>query len=85
MLILRIFGVSVGLVIIVYSLAVMDGALVGPGPCRPHCGLYRAIIDFIGQAGFNAFRGLVGLAVGMILIYAATFVLGRDKPGKKKR
>lgn len=84
-MLLRIFGVLVGLLIILHGLAVMDGALIGPGPCRPHCGLYRAVIDLIGQSNYNLLRGVAGIAAGLIFIYTSTFILGRDKLKRKKR
>jgi len=84
-MLVRIFGVLVGLLIILYGLAVMDGAQIGPGPCRPHCGLYRAVIDFIGQSNYNLISGVAGIVGGLIFIYTSTFILGRDRSKRKKK
>lgn len=84
-MLIKVFGVLVGLLIILHGLAVMDGALIGPGPCRPHCGLYAAVIDFIGQSNYNLLRGGAGIVAGLIFIYTSIFILGRDGSKKKKK
>ncbi len=61
---LRIFGVAVGLLTIAFGVAVMNGALVGGGPCGASCGLYRSILSLVGQAGYNRVMGLAWLLAG---------------------
>lgn len=35
MVAVRLFGCLVGVLMVVYGIAVMDDALIGTGPCRP--------------------------------------------------
>ncbi|WP_176421997.1 hypothetical protein [Stenotrophomonas pavanii] len=50
MVAVRLFGCLVGVLMVVYGIAVMDDALIGTGPCRANCGLYSALIRLFGQS-----------------------------------
>lgn len=67
-MILRAFGVVVGLVTIAFGLAVIGGALVGTGPCRVNCDLYMSIIRLVGQAHYNRIIGWCGSSVAPCLL-----------------
>lgn len=86
--VLRIFGISVGVVIFVYGLAVMDGALVGTGPCRANCGLYASMIRLFGQENYNVVMGFLWVVSGIGLVLASTRLrrAGRvQRKGRQKR
>lgn len=82
---LRIFGISVGVVIFVYGLAVMDGALVGTGPCRANCGLYASMIRLFGQEKYNVVMGFLWAASGIGFVLASTRLRGAGRVQRKRR
>lgn len=77
-MILRAFGILVGLVTIAFGLAVIGGALVGTGPCRVNCDLYMSIIRLIGQSHYNKIIGVAWIIGGAMFIVASMLI------GKKK-
>ncbi len=88
-MILRAFGVVVGLVTIAFGLAVIGGALVGTGPCRVNCDLYMSIIRLVGQAHYNRIIGVVWIIGGAMFIVASMLIGNRKSPlrrgGKRAR
>lgn len=88
-MILRAFGVVVGLVTIAFGLAVIGGALVGTGPCRVNCDLYMSIIRLVGQAHYNRIIGVVWIIGGAMFIVASMLIGKRKAPlrrgGKRAR
>ncbi|TGW18750.1 hypothetical protein E4417_11955 [Stenotrophomonas maltophilia] len=93
MLALRIFGCLVGVLMVVYGVAVMDDALIGTGPCRANCGLYSALIRLFGQSAYNKLMGLSWIVAGVMFIFVS--VVGwrgtgrgdgrRRKKGRRRR
>lgn len=79
---LRVFGVFVGLFVILYGVAVMDDALVGTGPCRANCELYRAVLSLVGQSAYNKLIGLLWILAGCS--FCAVSIIAKKK-GKAKR
>lgn len=79
---LRVFGVLVGLFVIVYGIAVMDDALVGTGPCRANCGLYQAVLSLVGQSAYNKLIGVMWILAGGS--FCAASIIAKRK-GKIKR
>lgn len=88
-MILRAFGVVVGLVAIAFGLAVIGGALVGTGPCRVNCDLYMSIIRLVGQEHYNKMIGVAWIIGGAMFIVASMLIGKRKTPlrrgGKKAR
>lgn len=88
-MILRAFGVVVGLVTIAFGLAVIGGALVGTGPCRVNCDLHMSIIRLVGQAHYNRIIGVVWIIGGAMFIVASMLIGKRKSPlrrgGKRAR
>lgn len=88
-MILRAFGVVVGLVTIAFGLAVIGGALVGTGPCRVNCDLYMSIIRLVGQEHYNKMIGVAWIIGGAMFIVASMLIGKRKTPlrrgGKKAR
>jgi len=79
---LRIFGMSVGIVIVLYGLAVMGGALIGTGPCRANCGLYSSLIRLFGQERYNVVMGFLWVFSGIGFVLAS---LGLRRTGRVRR
>lgn len=88
-MILRVFGILVGLVTIAFGLAVIGGALVGTGPCRVNCDLYMSIIRLVGQVNYNRIIGVVWVIGGALFIFASMMIGKKKNPlrrgGKKAR
>lgn len=84
MVVLRIFGFLVGLLMVVYGIAVMDDALVGTGPCRANCGLYSALIRLFGHSVYNKFMGFSWVVAGVMLIFVSV-VVWRGKGSAERR
>ncbi|WP_329867315.1 hypothetical protein [Stenotrophomonas hibiscicola] len=88
-MILRAFGILVGLVMIAFGLAVIGGALVGTGPCRVNCDLYMSIIRLVGQAHYNKIIGVVWIIGGAMFIVASMLIVKKKSPlrrgGRKAR
>ncbi len=61
----RIFGCLVGVLMVVYGVAVMDDALIGTGPCRANCSLYSALIRLFGQSTYNKLMGFSWVVAGV--------------------
>ena len=93
MVVLRIFGFLVGLLMVVYGVAVMDDALIGTGPCRANCGLYSALIRLFGQSVYNKLMGFSWIVAGVMFIFVSVVVLHgkglaerrRRKKGRRRR
>lgn len=85
-MVLRIFGFLVGLLMVVYGVAVMDDALIGTGPCRANCGLYSALIRLFGQSVYNKFMGLSWVVAGVMFIFVSVVVWhGKGSAERRRR
>ncbi len=89
MLALRIFGCLVGVLMVVYGVAVMDDALIETGPCRANCGLYSALIRLFGQSAYNRLMGFSWVVAGVMFIFVSVVVWhgkgsARKGVGKKR-
>ncbi len=86
-MLLRAFGILVGLVTIAFGVAVISGALIGTGPCRVNCDLYVSIIRLVGQAHYNRVIGGLWVIGGFMLIVASMLMGRRKSPirGRSKK
>ncbi|HEL3778543.1 hypothetical protein [Stenotrophomonas forensis] len=85
----RIFGCLVGVLMVVYGVAVMDDALIGTGPCRANCGLYSALIRLFGQSAYNNLMSFSWGVAGATFIFVSVVVWhgkgSADRRRRKKR
>ncbi|WP_329913234.1 hypothetical protein [Stenotrophomonas sp. SMYL82] len=86
MLAVRIFGCLVGLLMVVYGVAVMDDALIGTGPCRANCSLYSALIRLFGQPAYNKLMGLSWIVAGAMFVFVSVVARhGKGSADKRRR
>ncbi|EMR4110075.1 TPA: hypothetical protein QEL08_003242 [Stenotrophomonas maltophilia] len=85
----RIFGCLVGVLMVVYGVAVMDDALIGTGPCRANCSLYSALIRLFGQSTYNKLMGFSWVVAGVMFILVSVVVWhgkgSADRLGRKRQ
>jgi len=84
MVAVRLFGCLVGVLMVVYGVAVMDDALIGTGPCRANCGLYSALIRLFGQSVYNKLMGFSWVVAGVMFIFVS-IVVWRGKGSAERR
>jgi hypothetical protein len=86
MLAVRVFGFLVGLLMVVYGVAVMDDALIGTGPCRANCSLYGALIRLFGQSAYNKLMGFSWIVAGAMFVFVSVVVWhGKGSAHRRRR
>jgi hypothetical protein len=73
-IVVRMFGLLIGVLVILFGIAVLNDALVGTGPCRANCNLYTSLIEIFGQRAFNKLVGAAWVVGGIGFCMAALLV-----------
>jgi hypothetical protein len=71
------FGSLAGLVAVGYGSIMLLLHPIGIGQCRRNCGLYDAVLTFLGLPLYNLIFGMIWVTAGLSLIVFLFYLLAR--------